>query len=136
MVKSPFALDERELRLAARFGLVTGDSLRHVRLAVILIAVAWLPLLLLTLKEGTTYGGVTVPLFSDFLAYGRYLIALPLLVFLHPAVDHRITAAVATLQTTGLVPSTGQSSLLQLLDRAGALWRNTSLRPASFRPRP
>ncbi|MFZ2509275.1 MAG: hypothetical protein WAW79_12485, partial [Steroidobacteraceae bacterium] len=80
---SPFAPDPRELRLAARLGFVKEGRLRAGHLAVVLVAVTWLPLLILTLVAGSAYGSrVTVPFLADFLPYGRYLVALPLLVLI------------------------------------------------------
>ena len=98
------------------------------RLAALLALIAWLPLLSLTLVDGTAYSGVTVSFFGDYLPHGRYLVALPLLVFLHPVVDRRIAAAIATLEASGLFTSADQASLQRLLDRARSLWRNRTLR--------
>lgn len=123
-VDSPFAFDDRGLRVAARFGLGRGGPLRAGRLAALLVALTWLPLLLLTLMEGTAYDGVSIPLLGDFLPHGRYLIALPLLVFLHPVVDRKIAAAIAALQASDLVAAADQATLQRLLDRVKALWRS------------
>jgi hypothetical protein len=130
-VTSPFALDERELRMAARFGFAREGSLRAGRLAVVLVVVAWLPLLLLTLAHGTAYGSrVTIPFLGDFLIFGRYLVALPLLVLLHPAVDRRIGSAVTMLRESGLVAPADDDSLRRALERAKGLWANRLVRLA------
>ena len=65
-MNSPFALNPFELRLAARLGLASENSLRARSLAVALAAFAWLPLLFLSLVAGTAFGGrVTIPFFGD-----------------------------------------------------------------------
>jgi len=61
-----------------------------------LVALTWLPLLLLSLKDGLAFGGrVQVPLLYDFAIYGRFLLALPLLVLAEVVIDPAIRQAVA-----------------------------------------
>lgn len=103
--------------------------MRAGRVAAALVTVAWLPLLILTLAAGSAHGSqVAVPFLADYLPYGRYLIALPLLVFLHPVVDRIIAMVIETLQASGLVAAADQASLQKLLDRASALWRSPRVR--------
>lgn len=102
-----------------------GDAVRIGRLVLILVGVAWLPVLALTLANGTAYGSATtVPLLGDFLFYGRFLFALPLLVLLHPIVDRRIGIYLGMLGRSGLVAPADEPSLQRHLDRIGALWRS------------
>jgi hypothetical protein len=130
-VNSPFALNPFELRLAARLGLASENSLRARGLAVALAAFAWLPLLVLSLVAGTAFGDrVTIPFFGDFLVHGRFLIALPLLVLVHPVVDARIAVALAILRRSGVIAPADEESLDGALDRARALWRSWIVRVA------
>jgi hypothetical protein len=130
-VNSPFALDPFELRLAARLGLASENSLRARTLAIALAAFAWLPLLVLSFVAGTALGDrVTIPFFGDFLVHGRFLVALPLLVLVHPVVDARIAVALATLRRSGLIALADEASIDGALDRARALWRSSIVRVA------
>lgn len=120
---SPFAPAPHGLRVAARLGLVKDGSLRAARLAALLIAVSWLPLLVLTLVAGTAYGGeATVPFVGDFLHYGRYLVALPVLVLIHPYIDRQVTLALASLREAGLVRPADEATLSDNVERARRLW--------------
>src|SRR5688572_20097112 len=60
---------------------LSGKSLELIRRRVAaLIILTWLPLLVLSLSEGTAWGGVTLPFLYDVEIHVRFLIALPLLV--------------------------------------------------------
>jgi hypothetical protein len=75
------------------------------RAALMLAAVAWLPLLGLTLAQGTAFGdGVQLPLLHDVAAYVRFLISLPLLVLAGPVIDRKLSAVIDHLVTGGIVP--------------------------------
>src|SRR5690349_3662556 len=68
--------------LLLRFGIVRTDLPNLMRRIVVLIALTWLPLLLLSLKDGIAFGHqVKVPLLYDFSIYGRFFLGLPLLLF-------------------------------------------------------
>jgi len=75
---------------------LSGDALELARRRVIVIAaVAWLPLLLLSLIGGHAVGGsIKVPFLYDIEAHVRFLIALPILVGAELTVDSRIRTAV------------------------------------------
>lgn len=103
----------------------TSATVRIGRLVLILVGVVWLPVLALTLANGTAYDSATaVPLLGDFLFYGRYLVALPLLVLLHPMVDRRIGIFLGMLGKSGLAAPADEASLQRHLDRIGSLWRS------------
>jgi hypothetical protein len=55
-------------------------------------ALAWLPLLLLTILAGRFTGGVPVPFLADFEVHARLLLALPLMIFAEVAVYSRMRA--------------------------------------------
>ena len=64
-----------------RIGLVRLGFPNILRRIVVLVAVTWLPLLLLSLKDGFAFGHqVRIPLLYDFSMYGRFLLGLPLLI--------------------------------------------------------
>jgi hypothetical protein len=64
-------------------------GLLHRRMLVI-SALAWLPLLVLTFLEGHALGGVSVPFLLDIEAYARFLIALPILLLAELVVHRRV----------------------------------------------
>ena len=68
-----------------RIGLVR-HGLPNVQPRIIaFIAIAWLPLLVLSIKDGLAIGDkVTIPLLLDFSTYGRLLLTLPLLLLAEP----------------------------------------------------
>lgn len=67
-------------QLLLRLGLTT-PSLNLVKKRIICITLfAWLPLLLLSIVEGTAWGNVGVPFLYDMEDQARFLIALPLLI--------------------------------------------------------
>lgn len=60
---------------------LTTPALELLKKRIIYITLfAWLPLLILSLVEGTAWGGVGLPFLYDFEAQARFLLALPLLI--------------------------------------------------------
>src|SRR5690348_4216158 len=61
-----------------RIGLVRNDLPNVVRRIIALVAITWLPLFLLSLKDGVAFGSrVKLPLLYDFSMYGRFLLSPP-----------------------------------------------------------
>jgi hypothetical protein len=75
-----------------------------VRRAVFAAALTWVPLLILSLIEGTAYGhDVPVPFLRDFSAYSRFLLALPLLLLAEIVIGPRIAESAEHFVTSGVV---------------------------------
>jgi hypothetical protein len=130
---SPFAPGPRELRMAARLGFVKDGAVRAGQLAIALVAMTWLPLLFLTFMARSAYGDqATVPFLSDFFHYGRYLVALPILVLIHPYIDRQVSLAFASLREAGLVRPADDTTLRENLERARRLWLSPVIRLAIF----
>ena len=71
----------------------------------IAVTVLWLPLVVLTLIEGTFVGDrVAEPFIQDIVPQVRFLIALPLLLFADLAIDPAVGVAIRSLERSGLVP--------------------------------
>src|SRR5262245_24437923 len=87
---------------------LTGDGLELLRRRIVVIAlVAWLPLLVLSVTQGTAVGGaVALPFLFDIDAHVRFLIALPLLIGGELVVHERIHGVVAQFVSQGLVSAT------------------------------
>src|SRR5262245_35377155 len=73
------------------------------RRVVLFIALAWLPLMLLTLPAGTKLGGVKVPFLMYVDTLARFLIAVPLLLWADLAVHGRIRVAVREFRDRRLI---------------------------------
>jgi hypothetical protein len=87
-----------------RMGLIRVGLPNVFRRILVLVALTWLPLLLLSLKDGLAYGNlVRVPLLSDFSMYGRFLLGLPLLLLAEVVIDPAIRTAVAEFLDAHLV---------------------------------
>lgn len=79
-----------------RFRLVHLSLPNVLRRIVALVAVTWLPLLLLSLIDGLAFGHqVKIPFLYDFSMYGRFLLALPLLLVAEIVIDPAIRLALA-----------------------------------------
>ena len=90
--------------LCSRLSL-SSPVLAHVgRRSALVVALAWLPLLALTLIEGSIWKGtVPVPFFFDFEVHLRFLVALPLLFLAELPVHERLAKAVRQFSNRGLV---------------------------------
>jgi len=84
---------------------LSGDALELVwRRVLVLTLIAWLPLLALSIAEGRAWGGsVQLPFLMDVDVQGRFLLALPLLVFAELIVHQRMRLVVGEFVKRGLV---------------------------------
>jgi hypothetical protein len=85
---------------------LSGGSLELLRRrTIILSAIVWLPLLILSVLAGTALGGsITVPFLYDFDTNIRFLIALPILIAAETVVHSSISPALQRFVTRGIVP--------------------------------
>jgi len=120
----PSADDQREEEIAEStvkdFSIIMGGPVynlvrrsRFVRQAVqnvsrkvaVVLAVTWLPLLLLSLKDGLAFGHlVRIPFLYDFTVYGRLLIGIPLLLLAEILIEPQVRQAVKEFLKARLVP--------------------------------
>jgi len=95
-----------QLLLAARLQVPpTGLLFRRV---VAVFVISWVPLLLLTLMNGTAWGGVGVPFSLDVDAHARLLLCAPFLLAAEVIVHGRIKEVVKQFLDRGLVASKDQ----------------------------
>jgi hypothetical protein len=81
-------------------------------------------LVVLAAIEGVAWGdSVTVPLLKDFLPYGQFLLAVPVLVFGEEFAGKRIGLALAELRQSGILDPEDILELDKLLARVIGLWR-------------
>ena len=90
--------------LLLRFHLVRQTLPNVWRRIVVLMAVTWLPLLLLSFREGLAFGHqVRIPFLYDLVMYGRLLLGLPLLLYAELVIDPAIRQAVSEFVDARLV---------------------------------
>jgi hypothetical protein len=64
----------------------------------------WLPILALSIAEGTAWGNkVKIPLLHDFSIYGRFFVALPLLIAAEIVIDPFIRRVVSLFNSSGII---------------------------------
>ena len=78
-------------------------GIRAGRAAVVLAAVAWLPLLVLSALEGLAVGGATIPFLYDLAAHVRFLVAIPVLLLAEIPIGARLRRTSAQFIVAGLV---------------------------------
>jgi len=85
---------------------LSGNALEWVWRRMIVISLfAWLPLLVLTVVEGSAWdGAIKLPFLVDIEVHARFLLALPLLIFAELIVHQRLRLVVGTFVKRGLVP--------------------------------
>ena len=113
--------------LLLRSGIVRTGLPNLVRRIVAFVAVTWLPLLLLSLKDGIAFGHqVKVPLLYDFSIYGRFFLGLPLLLYAEMVIDPAIRLALQEFLDARIVPDEELPKFEAILRRTQAL-RDSSI---------
>lgn len=106
---SLFGLRPTDWRFARKLGLSANSVTCAAQLSLLGMIVTWLPLFVLSLIEGRAFGSnVTVAFLNDYVPHGRYLLALPLLLFLSPVLARRTEAAIRHFDAAGLVGAADQ----------------------------
>lgn len=92
-------------------------ELLHRRMLVI-PALAWLPLLALTMLEGYALGGVSIPFLHDIETYARFLVAMPFLILAEPVVHSWTREIVWQFRERGIVPAESMPRFQAAIDSA------------------
>ena len=137
----PFLNESRDFSLALggplyqlwRRGRLTGDALELMHRRVIVLSLsAWLPLLLLSVAQGTAWGGrVAVPFLQDVEMHVRLLVALPLLIVAELVVNQRTRLTVRQFVERGLIPDAARARFDAIIDSAMRL-RNSVIAEVSL----
>ena len=103
----------------------------------IAISLLWLPLVLLTLIEGTFVGDrVAEPFIQDVVPQVRFLIAIPLLLLADLAIDPAVGSAIRSLQSSGVVPDDEQpryqAALVELQKGRDSVWPDVVMLVLAF----
>ncbi len=89
------------------------------RRVLLIVALTWLPLLVLSLKDGLAFGHrVTIPFLGDFSMYGRFLLGLPLLLLAEVVIDPSIRTVVGEFVDARLVPDMELPEFVAVLAKA------------------
>jgi hypothetical protein len=90
---------------------LTGDALELLRRRiVVLVLLAWAPLLLLSIAEGHAWGGsVQMPFVHDIELHVRLLLALPILIVAELIVHQRMRPLVRQFLERGLIPDAARA---------------------------
>ena len=137
----PFLNEPRDFSLALggplyqlwRRGRLTGDALEMMhRRVIVLSLLAWLPLLLLSVAQGTAWGGrVAMPFLQDVDMHVRLLVALPLLIVAELVVNQRTRLTVRQFVERGLIPDAARARFDAIIDSAMRL-RNSVIAEVSL----
>jgi hypothetical protein len=88
------------------------------------VAVTWLPLLVLSIVDGAAWGdSVRIPFLKDFLPYGKFLIAVPVLILGQVVLGRRLGLAAHQLRQSDVLMREDTPVLDALLVRIEVLWR-------------
>ncbi len=118
----------RVTRGLERLQLARDARLRVGRIALLLAAATWLPLLVLAAIEGVAWGNaVQVPLVRDYLPYGQLLIAIPVLVLGELIVGRNLLRAVTELRTSEVLDTKDSPMLEEVLATTVQRWRGRSV---------
>ena len=82
------------------------------------VVITFVPLVALAAWQGVLFGSaVTLPLVRDLGVYVRFLIAIPLFIFAERVVDDRLSYAIRTFRTSGLLEGRGLTDFEAALRR-------------------
>lgn len=105
-----------------RIGLVRLGLPNVFRRIIAVVLVTWVPLLLLSMKDGVVIGGgVQIPLLFDYSTYGRLLVGLPLLLMAEVVIDPAIRSAVREFVDARLIQEKELPEFERVLHRAQKL---------------
>jgi hypothetical protein len=99
---------------------IAGEAMQLVRRRIIvMVLLAWFPLLLLSLAEGTAWGGrVKLSFIRDLELHARLLVALPLLMIAELVVHQRMRRLMQQFLDRGLIPDAALEEFDEAIDSA------------------
>jgi hypothetical protein len=87
-----------------------------------LLILTWVPLACLSALEGVLFGhNVSLPLLYDFSIYGRFFLALPLIIIAEVVIDPKISHVVTTFDESGLIGTAALARYHSALERISRL---------------
>ena len=111
-----------------RMRLIIGES--YIRMAIVFVAVTWLPLLFLSVRQGSATGtDVQIPFLRDYAVHARFLISLPILILAEGLLDSKLRETIRGFTTLNLITpedTTRFNSAIQDVH----VWRDSALAEA------
>jgi hypothetical protein len=102
----------------------SNDESTVVRILV-LIGISWVPLVVLTLIDGTFIAtDITMPFIKDVVPQVRSLVAIPLLVMADNIIEPMMSRVMGYLKSSGVVPESEQSQLHSAAEKMACLMNN------------
>ena len=105
-------------RLLLRTRLVVPPRAMLVRRIAALVALTWLPLVVLTLAAGSAFGRVELPFSRDLVVHVRFLLAVPVLILGEVMLQRSLTGVLRYLGMSGAVPPSEEPKLVNILETA------------------
>jgi len=113
--------------LQEKLGLVGPGSLRLVRRALLSTVLTWGVLLVLSAVQGLAIGSaVRIPFLSDFAAYARFLVAIPMLILAEGLISREIAAVALHFERSGLIAGSDRPKSEAALERASRMRDSTA----------
>jgi hypothetical protein len=111
-----------------RMRLVIGDS--YIRMAIVFVALTWLPLLILSVWQGSAVGtDVQIPFLRDYAVHARFLISLPILILAEGLLDSKLQKTIRGFTTLNLITPEDTPRFNSAI-QAVRVWRDSALAEA------
>jgi hypothetical protein len=102
--------------------LVKTRLINHpAKLALIISCITWLPLVIITVFEGTVYSGTTLPFLKDIAIQARIMVAIPILIMIRVTIDGKVNAVIRYFSVALLGPEEQKIIVTTALRRAKKL---------------
>ena len=104
--------------------ILSNDENTVVRILV-LVGMAWIPLVILTFVDGTLFNkDITMPFIKDVTPYVRCLVVIPLLVMADNVIEPMMARVINYLKTSSLVPDSVKQILNDAVEKMAYLMNN------------
>jgi hypothetical protein len=94
---------------------------RPGKIALFGLCIAWIPLLIITLINGTAFSGTDMPFLKDAAIQGRLLLAIPLLIIMRLTIDTKVNAVIHYIADALMSPEERQLIVSTAIYRAKKL---------------
>jgi hypothetical protein len=111
-----------------RMRLVIGDS--YIPMAIVFVVLTWLPLLILSVWQGSATGtDVQIPFLRDYAVHARFLISLPILILAEGLLDSKLRKTIRQFTTLNLITPEDTPRFNSAI-RDVHVWRDSALAEA------
>ena len=111
-----------------RMRLVIGDS--YIPMAIVFVVLSWLPLLILSVWQGSATGtDVQIPFLRDYAVHARFLISLPILILAEGLLDSKLRKTIREFTTLNLITPEDTPRFNSAI-RDVHVWRDSALAEA------